>query len=84
MRDLFDALKTLERYGLLPEKRGQRITRESVAIALSGGGNGKRTRSPVTDAEITTAIKMRNKGATWNEVQAATGRSPSVLAKHMD
>lgn len=81
MRDLFDALKTLERYGLLPEKRGQRITRESIAATLNGGRHAKRTR--VSDGEISTAIKMRNAGKKWKDIEAATGRSAGVLSKHI-
>lgn len=82
MRDLFNALKTLERYGLLPEKKGQRITREQIQAELNGGG--KRLRKPVTDAEIALAVKMRNANKPWKEIEAATGRNASVLARHLD
>lgn len=82
---LHEAIAVLSRYGLEvapPHRRGTSKAQEIAAII--GGTTTRKKRKPITDEAVTLAIRMRNAGKTWKEVEAATGNASSALRRHMD
>lgn len=78
MRDLLDALKTLEKYGLLPEKgrRGKGLSRDDVEQALNKG-----TRYKVRDDEIKRAKAWYKDGYSIVEIAADLQRAQSTVRR---
>ena len=82
MRDLYLALKTLEKYGLLPEKRGRgTFTMEGIAQELDKLPGGKKTRRNCSDEEIAQALAWRKEGYTIKEIAVDLGRAESTTRR---
>lgn len=73
MKDLYEALKTLESYGLLRARRG-RLDNGAIRDALDGkapkgGKGGKRhSNAALTDPQIKKLRKLRDEGWSFSEL----------------
>jgi hypothetical protein len=93
MRDLLNALKVLDKYGLLPEKRGRgSFTMETVAAELSKEPVSKRKskharkkppveRRPVTEDEIKQAKEWYQLDYKVSEIARDLDRAESVVRR---
>ncbi len=83
--NLHEAIITLARYGLevAPPRRATTSKAQDIA-AIIGGTTARKKRKAITDETVSLAIRMRNSGKTWKEVEQATGNASSALRRYMD
>lgn len=83
MKDLYEALKTLERYGLLGKlavraRTGAagKLTREGIEEVLT-----KKTRRPIDDEEVGTAKAWKKAGYTIKEIAKDLDRAEGTVRR---